>query len=113
MTHEFSHIAVTQIAGLYATSTGGVLTWFNEGLAVIISQDSRFLPPPGGDAVCANSYDNLPVTWRDWSQAIEPPDFEIYAKSACAVSAWMEAHGGQAGVNEALTTTAQSGEFPL
>lgn len=114
ITHEFSHLAVSQILGTFNLVKGVVPMWFNEGLAVIVANDARFLPAPLGSAAeCADAPRDLPIGAREWARAIPERGIDLYAWSACAVSEWMDRNGGQAGVNAALTKSAETGEFPL
>ncbi|WP_220498868.1 hypothetical protein [Microbispora sp. H10949] len=104
--HEMSHVE------LHARLDSGakVPQWFDEGLAVLVSGDPRYLAPetapgaepdtaPGtapGTAAdrCLVSTDApLPATLDAWLRAAGA-DRTTYARAACRVSRWVAANGG-------------------
>jgi hypothetical protein len=95
--------------GLWRQVQGKVPAWFNEGLAVIVSDDPRYLKPGvEGVARCVAGPPEvkLPASPFEWSSSAgHTPG--LYAQAACRVLQWMEANGGNAGL---LAAIAQVGE---
>lgn len=103
LTHEFSHVEFHARVGDYRLLTGSVPAWFDEGLAAIVSNDSRYLRPgltgetrclvePGGD---------MPSSPFQWSaEAGKTP--ALYAHAACRVMRWLDANGGLMGLRVAI-----------
>lgn len=105
LAHELSHVEAHQRIGLANQMSGKFPAWFDEGLAVIISQDERYLLPGqlGADG-CHEQADlrkELPVSPFDWGRMAGRQQM-IYAHAACRVLVWMDAHGGRQGVLDAL-----------
>ncbi|MFI6902568.1 hypothetical protein ACIBKY_15025 [Nonomuraea sp. NPDC050394] len=88
--HEMAHVE------LHARLSGEVPQWFDEGLAVVVSGDPRYLGPTG-DRCLVEPSGALPVTLAEWLRAASA-DRQTYAKAACRVSRWLAAHGGRDGV---------------
>lgn len=89
--HELSHVE------LHARLGGGeVPQWFDEGLAVLVSDDPRYLTA-SGDRCLAEPRPALPATLEDWLRAASA-DQRTYAEAACRVSRWAGAGGGPAAV---------------
>lgn len=93
--HELSHVEFHQRLGSHRKA---VPQWFDEGLAVVVSDDSRYLKPATEADRCRVQPDGpLPATLAEWlSSAGE--EGEYYAKAACAVTRWLSTHSGKAGV---------------
>ncbi|KAA9380562.1 hypothetical protein F5972_05355 [Microbispora cellulosiformans] len=96
--HEMSHVELH----VRLDSGAQVPQWFNEGLAVLVSGDPRYLAPDpaSGTAAgapadrCLMSTDApLPVTLDAWLRAAGA-DRNTYAQAACRVSRWVTANGG-------------------
>lgn len=86
--HELTHVE------LHARLGGAAVPhWFDEGLAVLVSGDPRYLAPTG-DRCLADPRDPLPATLADWLRAASA-DPRIYAEAACQVSRWAAANGGE------------------
>ena len=91
--HELSHVELHRRLGGRA-----VPQWFDEGLAVVVADDPRYLrPAPAADRCRASSPDPLPATLTQWLTAASA-DEQVYAKAACRVSRWLGAAGGAAAV---------------
>ncbi|MDQ0503683.1 hypothetical protein [Xanthobacter agilis] len=107
LAHEFSHVALHQHAGLPAMLGETIPAWFDEGLAVIVSDDPRYLKPgaQGHERCVVSPAWPLPSSAGDWG-ARAGRDRMIYAQAACAVLAWMEANGGRAGALAAIDAAA-------
>ncbi|MGN9788942.1 hypothetical protein ACTMTF_46640 [Nonomuraea sp. ZG12] len=92
--HELSHIELHERIG------GGadVPQWFDEGLAVVVSDDPRYLAPASAPDRCLiEPTGPLPVTLGEWLHAAGQ-DPGTYAKSACQVSRWLRRNGERAGL---------------
>ncbi|UBU10351.1 hypothetical protein [Nonomuraea gerenzanensis] len=92
--HEMSHVE------LHTRLTSGeeVPQWFDEGLAVVVSDDRRYLAPATSADRCLTSPTGpLPVTLDEWLSAASK-DAGTYAKSACQVSRWLRDNGGRTGL---------------
>lgn len=112
LTHEFSHVEFHQRVGLWARMTGSFPAWFDEGVAVLVSDDARYLKS-GATASkrCArNSEGPLPTTPIDWGPEADN-DPMLYADAVCRVLQWMEANGGKAGLLETLDSVANGVAF--
>ena len=93
-THELSHGEFHRRLG---SARSKVPQWFDEGLAVLVSDDVRYLGP--GPDRCKLPYDQaLPVTTADWWSRAGGGSDRAYLQAACVVSRWAGANGGAAGV---------------
>lgn len=108
LTHELSHVALHGRVGLLRVLTGALPTWFDEGVAVVVSEDARYLRP--GDMAAARCRAEpsgaLPETPRAWNRVAGRQPM-LYAEAACGVLRWMERHGGRAGLSAALDALAE------
>ncbi|MDA0638552.1 hypothetical protein OUY22_34530 [Nonomuraea sp. MCN248] len=103
--HELTHVE------LHARLDGAdVPQWFNEGLAVLVSDDPRYLAP-AGDRCLLDSRRALPATLGDWLRA-GSADHRIYAEAACQVSRWAEANGGEQAVPALIERLSAGQAFP-
>ncbi|MGP4097438.1 hypothetical protein [Nonomuraea sp. KM90] len=93
--HEMSHVE------LHTRLTSGaeaVPQWFDEGLAVVVSDDARYLAPQTHPDRCLTEPSGpLPTTLEEWLTAASK-DAGTYAKSACQVSRWLHDNGQSAGL---------------
>ncbi|TYB68747.1 hypothetical protein FXF51_09465 [Nonomuraea sp. PA05] len=90
--HEMSHVELHN----RLTSGHDVPQWFDEGLAVVVSDDARYLAPASsGDRCLTAPSGPLPVTLNEWLSSASK-DATTYAKSACQVSRWLRDNGGRA-----------------
>jgi len=96
LTHEFSHVELHHRVGLMRQILGKLPAWFDEGLAVIVSNDERYLRPGSNAAerCLVQSSEDLPISPFDWAP-LSGKRHELYAIAACRVLQWMDAHGGQ------------------
>ncbi|UQU62375.1 hypothetical protein COUCH_25480 [Couchioplanes caeruleus] len=98
-THELSHNEFHERLG---PARSKVPQWFDEGLAVLVSDDGRYLGP--GPDRCTLPYEQaLPVTTADWWSAAGGGDDRAYLQAACVVSRWTGRHGGSAGVLDLIS----------
>ncbi|MBF8186431.1 hypothetical protein ITP53_11875 [Nonomuraea sp. K274] len=106
--HELSHVE------LHARLAGGaeqVPQWFDEGLAVLVSDDRRYLArETAGDRCLVDSREALPVTLEDWLR-MAGTDHQTYAKAACQVNRWVQANGGRDAVLELIEQLSAGGDF--
>ena len=81
--------------------------WFDEGVAVIVSDDGRYLKPgmEGAQRCTVQPDGPLPESPFKWEPAAGKIH-TLYAQAACAVLQWMDANGGQPGLLAALAKTA-------
>lgn len=80
LAHEMTHVE------LHHRVDADVPQWFDEGLAVVVSDDRRYLLPVGAADRCRVEPDGpLPVTLPEWLRAAGA-DEQTYAKAACRVS---------------------------
>lgn len=94
--HELSHVE------LHARLDGEVPQWFDEGLAVVVSGDPRYLAPAGpGDRCLVVPTGPLPGSLDGWLRAASA-DPDTYAKAACRVSRWLAANDGGAGFHRLI-----------
>ncbi|GAB3810477.1 hypothetical protein [Micromonospora zhanjiangensis] len=95
-THELAHVEFHE-----RLNSGGVPQWFDEGLAVLVSDDPRYLGPDGpADRCLVDQPGTLPATLAEWMRA-DGGD-QLYARAACRVSRWAAAHGGAEAVRDLL-----------
>ncbi|MEU6715319.1 hypothetical protein ABZ897_27975 [Nonomuraea sp. NPDC046802] len=92
--HEMSHVELhTRLA-----SGAEVPQWFDEGLAVVVSDDPRYLrPEPAADRCLISPSGPLPVTLEEWLSTASK-DAGTYGKAACQVSRWLREKGGSTGL---------------
>lgn len=91
---------------------GSVPAWFEEGVAVLVSDDPQFIASPRGnrDRCLADPSDQLPVQMSDWNREAQE-DSGLYASSACRVYRWMLARGGSLAVTRLLAEIANGESF--
>jgi hypothetical protein len=106
--HELSHVEFHVRLG---SRRDQVPQWFDEGLAVLISGDERYLLPPTVPDRCRDaSLEPLPRTLEAWLRAAGA-DEQVYAKAACRVYRWAEAHGGERAVLDLVDRLDRSDRF--
>ncbi len=107
LAHEFSHVELHARIGLSQFAAGVIAAWFDEGLAVIVSDDVRYLKPGVTSAArcSAEPAEDLPTTPYEWG-SLAGKTHELYAQAACRVMKWMEANGGKAGLLAAISQVA-------
>jgi hypothetical protein len=111
-THELAHAELHQRIGLVATLSRSVPQWFDEGLAVSVSDDPRYLAPASQTDRCRSEPDgDLPTSRTAWIETAQ--NAELYAKAACKVSRWLRAHEGSAGVCRVAAAVAKGMAFEL
>jgi hypothetical protein len=102
-THELAHVEFHRRLG---SARSQVPQWFDEGLAVLISEDPRYLAPgrpgrPGpkgiSDRCLITAGEASSVAHTTWIRRATGDD-QAYAKAACLVSRWVAERGGRAAV---------------
>lgn len=99
--HEFSHAELARITGLRASLGAKIPAWVNEGLAVIVSDDPRYLGEGLGPERCLAPPVDLVEGLTEFRRKGATDD-TLYARAACGVLHWMAMHGGRRGLLEAL-----------
>lgn len=109
LAHEFSHFELHTQIGSWKLLTGALASWFNEGVAVIVSNDARYLKPGRTsedrclpDASMKSPAD-LPTSVFQGGWGRKPG---LYAAAACNVLKWMDANGGKEGLLAAISAVA-------
>ncbi|WP_433356793.1 hypothetical protein ACQP25_21515 [Microtetraspora malaysiensis] len=103
--HELTHVE------LHARLNGAeVPQWFDEGLAVLVSDDPRYLAT-SGDRCLLDSRRPLPATLDDWLRAASA-DPQLYAGAACQVSRWTGTNGGKEAVRTLIERLSTGQAFP-
>ncbi|MEU7804005.1 hypothetical protein AB0B10_32625 [Micromonospora arborensis] len=99
--HEMAHVE------LHRRLDGEVPQWFDEGLAVVVSDDPRYL----GEH-CRVPFDGpLPETLSAWLDAAGA-DQQVYSKAACRVQWWLDANGGRDAVLTLIEQINDGAAFP-
>ncbi len=103
LVHEFSHVELHRRVGLWARLTGAFPAWFDEGIAVLVSADDRYIRP-GTTALkrCVRDSERpLPTTPFDWTSKAGK-DSMLYADAVCRLMRWMDANGDKDGLLRAI-----------
>ena len=107
-----SHMEMRGRVGLWKMQLGAVPQWFEEGLAVVVSEDPLYLGPRKRDNRClAGSFPDMPATPEDWRDELQQEGDVLYAQSACKTWMWTQEHGGGAGVSALLDKLAAGQDF--
>ncbi|AYG64928.1 MULTISPECIES: hypothetical protein [unclassified Rhizobium] len=110
--HEMSHIELHTRIGLIKTFRRDVPQWFDEGVAVLVSDDSRYLRPTSSPDRCLVEPDGaLPTSRSAWIESAASTS--LYAKAACRVSKWIADHGGSPAVTQLLANVAAGQSFEM
>lgn len=104
-THELSHLEFHERLG---ATRDRVPHWFDEGLAVLVSDDDRYLKPAGEADRCRLPYEEAAaVVHTDWAAAAAATTADGtnrgYLQAACVVSHWTADHGGPPAVLHLIT----------
>jgi hypothetical protein len=107
LAHEFSHVELHARIGQFRLLTRAVPAWFDEGLAVIVSDDARYLGPGTMSAsrCLAEPQGDLPSSPSQWGHSAGKTP-RLYAQAACRVMRWMEENGGKMGLLDAISHVA-------
>ncbi|WP_342154128.1 hypothetical protein [Methylorubrum sp. SB2] len=104
--HELAHAELHRRIGLAATLGRAVPQWFDEGLAVVVSDDPRYLAP-GPDRCRVEPGGDLPASRAAWIETAEATG--LYARAACKVSRWLHVHGGAVGILRLVASRSYEG----
>jgi len=105
--HELTH---AELRARLGSRTGQVPRWFNEGLAVLVSDDPRYLAPEAAPDRCLASLDaGRPLPGERSPASTEGEDF--YRQAACRVSRWVDANGGRQAVLDLIRRMAAGESF--
>jgi hypothetical protein len=108
--HELAHIELHRRVGAWKIFRDAIPTWFDEGLAVVVSDDPHYLAPRGSGDRCLLRTDRpLPETLREWLRAAN--NERLYALSACRVHNWLTANGGPAAAVQLAQRIAEGASF--
>lgn len=95
--HELSHIELHARLGLWQTWRRAAPQWFDEGVAVAVSGDPRYLAPVSATDRCLVAPDGpMPAGRSAWIENADIGNF--YAKAACLIVRWMAQHDGSTSV---------------
>lgn len=111
--HELSHIELHHRIGRIHHLMGAIPAWFDEGVAVVVSDDRRYLTrPDAADRCLVRSDETLPSGMFEWRRAMGRDDNrQLYAKAACRVADWMAAKGGAPAVARLVARVAGGAAF--
>lgn len=83
LVHEASHVALHGRLGTIRLLSGAVPAWFDEGLAVIVSGDARYLAPGSTAAErCTAEPTEMPASPWTWAREAGRRT-TLYAETAC------------------------------
>lgn len=110
--HELAHAQTHARIGLIRTVRGDLPRWFDEGLAVVVSNDPRYLAPEGAADRCRVPPDGpLPSSRGAWNRKVRSEP--LYAMAACQVSRWLDGRGGPKAVRTLLREVAAGVPFDV
>ncbi|KVT92933.1 hypothetical protein WK59_33600 [Burkholderia ubonensis] len=112
LAHEFSLVELHRRIGWRKLANGAMPVWFDEGVAVIVSDDARYLNPgtTAAERCVRESASALPSSPAEWGPRAGK-DRMIYADAACRVLQWMDAHGGRDGLLRTIDAAARDETF--
>lgn len=112
ISHQLALIELQGRMGMFHMFMGSVPAWFEEGVAVLVSDDPQFIatPPNKRDRCLADPNNDLPVQMSNWRRKADS-DPSLYASAACRVDRWMLARGGSMAVVRLLDRIAHGGSF--
>lgn len=115
LSHELAHIALHEQIGPWAQMRNAVPAWFDEGLAVVLSRDMRYLTEDAdGTLGCRlRSGGSLPDRARDWRRRAGEEYGSLYPMAACEVLDWLAHHGGLQAVGPVLAEIRGGAAFPV
>ncbi|HKQ11450.1 MAG TPA: hypothetical protein VJS85_09685 [Rhizomicrobium sp.] len=98
--HEWSHAELKLRLGIWNFARAEVPAWFDEGLAVLVAGDERYLAPAVAAKVCPQqpTQAGLPTSERAWGPQAGRNHL-LYARAACVVTAWLADRDGAAGLD--------------
>jgi hypothetical protein len=114
LAHELSHVELHGRVGSEGLLPGRLPAWFDEGLAVIISRDERYVEIDAeGELSCSSSESgDLPVRGSDWGREAGEGRRPIYAMAACRTLEWLDRRGGVSAVAAVAQALRDGESFP-
>ncbi|MDA7948134.1 MAG: hypothetical protein MPJ78_11745 [Hyphomicrobiaceae bacterium] len=112
--HELAHIELHGRIGEVGLLRGALPAWFDEGLAVIVSKDERYLEIlPNGELSCVTTTDegDLPASISEWGRVAGQGKRPIYAMVACRTLNWLHENDGADGVRQLAEKLNAGGYF--
>ena len=110
LTHELSHVELHTRLAVFKIFRKHVPKWFDEGVAVVASDDRRYLKPPSDPDRCMIAPNgNLPDSHAAWIENAQSKN--LYAIAACRVSNWTQAHGGAFAISNLLDAVSKGIPF--
>lgn len=100
LAHELAHAELHQRIGWWGLMMGTYPAWFDEGLAVLVSRDTRILDfsrvsAPRCRVVMSDAdVAKLPRTSAQWSEQMWKSR-DLYERAGCAVARWYQSAGRQ------------------
>lgn len=90
LTHELAHVELYERLGSSALYSSSMPTWFDEGLAVMVSRDERYLATDAaGKLTCKTGVNTpLPEELNSWIGEVEIDHQTLYAAAGCRVLSW-------------------------
>lgn len=112
ITHEFAHAEVHRRVGIWKLMTSALPAWFDEGIAVIVSNDGRYLNQnaSGRERCVRDTGNQLPASAYQWA-LLSGKDPLLYADAACRALQWMNTHGGKDGLQQMIDAIASGQAF--
>jgi hypothetical protein len=108
LSHELTHSELHHRLGVFMKL---VPTWFDEGLAVYVSDDRRYIAAPDQKDRCLvhtnRAMPEMPSGWWDEEEHRK----ELYSEAACAVSEWIAAHHGSVAVTKLIAAMHAGASF--
>jgi hypothetical protein len=114
-THELSHVEFHQRLG---SARSKVPQWFDEGLAVLVSDDARYLQPaspqpaPSGHRCKLPYAEARPIVDEQWGTSTANGVDHPYLQAGCVVSRWTDANGGPKAVLNLITSLRAGDDWP-
>ncbi|WP_349295657.1 hypothetical protein ABEB22_14275 (plasmid) [Thioclava sp. 'Guangxiensis'] len=87
LSHELTHAELHHRVGISIMAQGLIPAWFDEGVAVAVSQDSRYLTLSKNGALhcLLEPGQNLPSDRDEWNKRAADGEHDLYARAACRV----------------------------
>ncbi|WP_339109058.1 hypothetical protein [Thioclava sp. GXIMD4216] len=113
LAHELAHAELHHRVGAFHFLTGAVPAWFDEGLAVYISRDTRYLSLREGRILGCDDAGRIspPADAGDFRRRAATESHALYTASACKVMDWLARHGGLQGVIAMEASLRRGGQF--
>jgi hypothetical protein len=90
--HELSHVELHSRLGWRKTLSRDIPQWFDEGVAVIVSDDPRYRASETADECAKAATGDLPALREAWIN--DGRHDRLYSAAAQRIGCWMSTHGG-------------------